>query len=210
MCRLLGGLGKPRYLSEFVKIARRDSKGKPNPDGWGYAVIDSRGQLRVFKTLYPIWERPTRLPEGIAFLVHARRAEKLGRSIDHLQPHVCNGVVMAHNGGVALPLEAIKDLNLAFRSSSERLACFLGNLVSRLGTERAVNILSKRIKPTPSANFIALVPSEMKFVVYNHHLGDPYHVIWRKGNVFSSEPLGPDWKPMSSNGEPRWEVLSLR
>ncbi len=205
----MGGLGRPRYLFEFVEVAKGDSKGRSHPDGWGYAVAKGNGNLEVFKTLYPIWERPLKPPSGRAFILHVRRAEKLGKSLEHVQPHLCNGVALAHNGGLKLPLESLSGFNLAYRSSSERLACLFGRLVERFGTEKALEVLSKRVKPKPSANFLAIVPSESKLVVYNHHSGDPYYVMWRKGNVFSSEPLGEGWEPLSEKGAPAWEVLSF-
>ena len=205
MCRLLGGIGRPRYISEFTRVAFRDSAGKNHPDGWGFAVHAQ--SLFIFKTIFPIWERPRDIPPGMAFVVHARRGERLGTSLEHVQPHYCEGVVLAHNGGAKISMRYIKDLNLAFRSSSERLACLFGKLVRKRGVENAIELLIKVAKPSPAINFISLIPSERVLVVMNYHTGNRYYTMWKKDQVFSSEPLGGGWTPMSEDGSPLYEVI---
>ncbi len=208
MCRLLGGVGRPRYLLEFFRIARRDCRGRSHPDGWGYAVYKDN-MIVTFKTLYPPWERPKDLPSGKAFLVHVRRGEKVGRSLDHVQPHICNGVVLAHNGGASIPFTLLKEFYLPERTTSERLACLFGRLVERFGAEDAIAKLTAMVRPTPSANLIALIPKERILVALNYHNGDSYYVMWEKEGIFSSEPLGEGWRPLSENGKPVWRILKF-
>ncbi len=203
---MLGGLGKPRHLYEFIKIARRDSKGISHPDGWGYAV-QHNGTLIIKKFLEPIWERFEVPRAGDVFIVHARKARRLPKLLDHVHPHVCHGVVLAHNGNAVIPTPLLKDLNLAERTSSERLACLLGILLSRFDIENSLKKLSRLVTPKPSANFLALVPWMRKFIAFNYHTGDEYYTLWKKGNVISSEPLGEGWEPLSLSGKAEWIVM---
>ncbi|UXD22332.1 hypothetical protein IPA_03620 [Ignicoccus pacificus DSM 13166] len=204
MCRVLGGVGRARYLNPFIRIAFRDSKGRSHPDGWGFAVHSS--ELKVFKTLNPIWERPRTLPLGKAFIVHARRAEKLPKTLEHVQPHLCEGVVLAHNGGVRIPMSTLKDFFLAGRSASERLSCLFGKLLRNNDVEKALSRLSDVVEPSPSANFVALIPERRLFVAYNYHKGSDYYVMWVGDRVVASERLREGWKPLSESGEPKWIV----
>ncbi len=206
MCRMIGGLGKPRHLYEFVKIARRDSKGISHPDGWGYA-IQRNDSLIIKKFLEPIWERFEVPDAGDAFIVHARRARRLPKLLDHVHPHVCHGVVLVHNGNVSLPMTLLRGLNLAERTSSERLACLFGILLSRFDIESALKKLSELVEPRPSANFLALIPWMRKFVAFNYHSGDEYYTLWRRGSIVSSEPLDKDWEPLSVDGKAKWLIM---
>lgn len=204
MCRMMAGR-RPSYLLEFVRISKRDSRGLSHGDGWGYAVYDGRS-VRVTKKLDPIWESFEALPR-FPFVLHARRAKKLPKSLDHVHPHVCNGVVLAHNGNAAMPLPS--GMNLARRTVSERIACYLGRLLRSMSVEEALSTFVRTVKPKPSANFVALVPWLNKLIVMNYHNGDEYYVMWKKGDLFSSEPLGSGWEPLSLTGKPVWEVLDL-
>jgi len=204
LCRLLGGVGRPRFLNAFSEIAFKDSRGRSHPDGWGFAVYSKR--IKIFKTLYPIWERPRPLPSGRAFLVHARRAEKLPRELDYVQPHTCNGVVLAHNGGLKMSMSYLSEFLLAKRSASERLTCLFGKLLERYDVEGALEVLTKMIKPSPSANFVALIPKLKIFVAFNYHVGDRYYIMWVGDGVVSSERLRENWYPLSENGRAEWIV----
>ncbi len=207
MCRLMASL-KPVYITDFIRIARKDSRGLSHGDGWGYASLIGN-RLKVKKSLEPIWEDYVDVPRA-PFILHARRARKLPRSLDHLHPHICEGIALAHNGGVEIPSMALKGLKLARRTSSEKLACLLGKMLRLSGnTDEALSKLSKIIKPRPSANFVALVAWKAEMIVFNYHNGDEYYVMWRKGYTFSSEPLGEGWEPLSKNGEPKWVVMKL-
>ncbi|NPA84421.1 MAG: hypothetical protein GXO07_00245 [Crenarchaeota archaeon] len=196
---------RPRYLMEFIKIARNDSKGFSHGDGWGYAVF-AGGSLRVKKKLDPIWDSWEPLPR-LPFILHARRAKKLPRALDHVHPHLCNGVALAHNGNAEVP--QLPGLRLHKRTSSEKMACYFGYLVSSLGLGEAVRAFVRTVRPKPSANFVAIVPSLRKLVIVNYHNGDEYYTLWRKEDLFSSEPLGRGWEPLSLTGEARWAVLEL-
>jgi len=204
LCRLLGGLGKPRHISNFVRIAKKDSKGLSHPDGWGYAV-HTDSELVVRKFIEPIWERFEVPPPGRAFIIHARRAERLPRSLDYVHPHVCNGVVLAHNGNAKVP--PVKGLVLSRRSSSEKLACLIGSLIKVTGVKEALNKIVDVIEPKPSANFLALVPWQRTFIAFNYHNGDKYYTLWIKGNIVASEPLGKDWEPLSEDGKAKWIAM---
>ncbi|HIH90389.1 class II glutamine amidotransferase [Ignicoccus hospitalis] len=207
MCRMMAGT-RPRFITNFVKVARKDGKGLPNGDGWGFAAYLADGTILIKKKLEPIWESLEPLPRA-PFLLHARRAEKLPKSLEHVHPHVCNGVILAHNGNVEVPRPS--GLKLYRRTSSEALACYFGALLaSGRELEEALETVSKTVKPKPSANFVAIVTSASKLVIFNYHTGDRYYVMWKKEGVYASEPLGEGWQPLSEDGAPVWEVVDLK
>lgn len=203
---MIAGKGKVRYIYEFVKVAKSDSKGLSHPDGWGYA-IHNKDSLIVKKFIEPIWERFEFPTTGDAFIIHARRAKRLPKSLDHVHPHICHGIILAHNGNASIPLLLSNEFNLARRTISEKLACLLGKLLFNSDIEGALQKLIKIVKPRPSANFLALLPWKRKLIAFNYHNGDEYYTLWTKDGVVSSEPLGKGWEPLSLDGKPKWLIM---
>ncbi|MCR4391372.1 MAG: class II glutamine amidotransferase [Candidatus Acetothermia bacterium] len=219
MCRMLGFVSREpipirRYLVDaphgLLAMSRRGQKA-PHRDGFGWAYLDGRGRMRLYR-----WGRAVlaRVGDGVPsdldaattlLLAHARKASPEYGALTggaHAHPMVHDGVFLAHNG-------TVRDAEVLDRGSgtdSQKLVRWLarawqprtlqgltGALRELLGMIRDYTALNLLLTDGSSLYAFCLYTRDPDYYTLHHRMDEGAVVV-------ASEPLdaGPGWRPVPS------------
>ncbi len=186
MCRILAYLSieKPiprRLVEEFIEVAKLFNQ----CDGWGVAVYDESGSVKLYRDVSPIWEvgvdRVYSLVKDYRqVLLHVRKASPgLPVSLRNTQPFKYLRYAFAHNGEVdILKLPAPKRLVPFGETDSEHVFCLLIETIEEVGdVERAFVKWFENVKHAAKAlNTVLTYPGKM--LVSNYFVTAPATRPW--------------------------------